>query len=179
MPVDRFASCENNCTMCMFVEQLGAPKKKYARFRTSSILPPSPFPTRDWSLNPLEETLLQPVLKSFITVFIQNNEGLENNLTRASLLGLAKSIYYSWFRDRQWQQSLMTGWRRPFTNFFSWTSALIVVLRFNFLRAPNHCECLQVSLDFLLIVFFQRRYIILHSSIQQIRVIWFCAGSPL
>ena len=39
------------------------------RFRTSPILP---FPQQapDWSLNPLEETLVQPVLKSFITVFI-------------------------------------------------------------------------------------------------------------
>ena len=50
--------------------------------------------TGPWSLNPLEETLLQSVLKSFITVFIQYNEGLENKLTRAPLLGLAKSIYY-------------------------------------------------------------------------------------
>ena len=50
--------------------------------------------TGPWSLNPLEETLLQSVLKSFITVFIQYNEGLENNLTRAPLLGLAKSILY-------------------------------------------------------------------------------------
>ena len=40
-----------------------------ASFQTSPILP---FPSHppDWSLNPLEETLLQPVLKSFITVFI-------------------------------------------------------------------------------------------------------------
>ena len=137
MPVDRFASCENNCTMCMFVEQPGAPKRNMLGSGPRQFSPPpSPIPTRDWSLNPLEETLLQPVLKSFITVFIQNNEGLENNLTRASLLGLAKSIYYSWLRDRQWQHSLMTGWRRPFTIFFSWTSALIVVLRFNFLSAP-------------------------------------------
>ena len=46
------------------------------RFQTSPILP---FPSHppDWSLNPLEETLLQPVLKSFITVFYYN-EGLEN-----------------------------------------------------------------------------------------------------
>ena len=47
--------------------------------------------TGPWSLNPLEETLLQSVLKSFIN---QYNEGLENNLTRAPLLGLAKSILY-------------------------------------------------------------------------------------
>ena len=33
------------------------------------------------------------MLKSFITVFIII-EGLENKLTRAPLLGLAKSIYY-------------------------------------------------------------------------------------
>ena len=39
------------------------------RFQTSPILPFPPHPP-DWSLNPLEETLLQPVLKSFITVFI-------------------------------------------------------------------------------------------------------------
>ena len=42
----------------------------------------------------IEETLLQPVLNSFITVFIQYNEGLENKLTRAQLLGLPKSIYF-------------------------------------------------------------------------------------
>ena len=79
MRVDRFTSCENIVPM----------------FQTSSILPPPlpPYPS-DWSLNPLEETVLQPVLKSFITVFIQSNEGLENTLTRAPLLGLAKSIYY-------------------------------------------------------------------------------------
>ena len=53
----------------------------------------SPHPL-DWPLNPLEETLLQPVLKSFITVFIQYNEGLENKLTRNPLLGFAKCIYY-------------------------------------------------------------------------------------
>ena len=34
------------------------------------------------------------MLKSLISVFIQNNEGLENKLTRGQLLGLAKSIYY-------------------------------------------------------------------------------------
>ena len=39
------------------------------RFQTSPILPFPPHPP-DSSLNPLEETLLQPVLKSFITVFI-------------------------------------------------------------------------------------------------------------
>ena len=34
------------------------------------------------------------MLKSFIAVFIQFNEGLENKLKRAPLLGLAKSLYY-------------------------------------------------------------------------------------
>ena len=34
------------------------------------------------------------MLRRLISVFIQNNEGLENKLTRAPLLGLAKSIYY-------------------------------------------------------------------------------------
>ena len=53
------------------------------------------FQSPDWSPNPLEETLLQPMLRRPISVFIQNNEGLENKLTRAPLLGLAKSIYYT------------------------------------------------------------------------------------
>ena len=66
---DRFASCENIVL----------------RFQTRARL----------VCFSLEETLLQPVLKSFITVFIQYNEGLENKLTRAPLLGLAKSIYYN------------------------------------------------------------------------------------
>ena len=48
----------------------------------------------NWSFNPSKKLSLQPVLKSFITVFIQCNVGLENKLTRAPLLGLAKSIYY-------------------------------------------------------------------------------------
>ena len=37
-------------------------------YRPRQVFPPSHLP--DWSLNPLEETLLQPVLKSLITVFI-------------------------------------------------------------------------------------------------------------
>ena len=52
MCVDCFASCEN----------------VVPRFQTSSILPFFLHPL-DWSLNPLKETLLQPVLKSFITAF--------------------------------------------------------------------------------------------------------------
>ena len=35
------------------------------------------------------------MLKRLISVFIQNNEGLENKLTRAPFLGLAKSMYYT------------------------------------------------------------------------------------
>ena len=78
MRVDRFASCENIVS----------------RFQTSLILPsPSP-PPPNWSLNPIEENLLQPLLKSFVTVFIRYNEGLENKLTRAPLLGWTKSTYY-------------------------------------------------------------------------------------
>ena len=53
---------------------------------------PPPHPS-DWSLNPLEQAYLQSGLKSFITAFIQNNEGLEYKLTRAPLKGLAKSMY--------------------------------------------------------------------------------------
>ena len=61
----------------------------------SSPPPPLSYPL-DWFLSPLQETFLQPVLKSFITVFIQYNEGLENKQTRAPFLGLAKSIYFEW-----------------------------------------------------------------------------------
>ena len=68
MRVDRFASCE----------------KIVPRFQTRP-------PLTSFSL---KETLLQPVLKSFITIFIQYNERLENKLTRALLLGLAKSMCY-------------------------------------------------------------------------------------
>ena len=70
---DRIVSCENIVP----------------RFHTLSILPP-PHP---WT-GSLEENLPQLVLKTFIIVFIQYNEGLENKLTRAPPLGLAKSIYY-------------------------------------------------------------------------------------
>ena len=41
----------------------------------------------------LKEALLQPVLKSFNTDFIQYSEKLENKVTRAPLLGLTKSLY--------------------------------------------------------------------------------------
>ena len=60
--------------------------------RLRQFFPTSPPP--ELVFQSIEEILLQPVLKSFITVFIQYNEGLENKLTRAPLLGLAKSIYY-------------------------------------------------------------------------------------
>ena len=53
MRIERLASCEN------FVP----------RFQTSSILPFRTH-TPDWYLNSHEETLLQQVLKSFITIFI-------------------------------------------------------------------------------------------------------------
>ena len=62
------------------------------RSRLRQFFPTSPPP--ELVFQSIEETLLQPVLKSFITVFIQCNVGLENKLTRAPLLGLAKSIYY-------------------------------------------------------------------------------------
>ena len=77
MRIDRHASCENIVP----------------RIQTSCQLFPPPHPA-DWSLNPLRETLVQLVLKSFISVFILNNEELENKLTRAPLLGLAKSTCY-------------------------------------------------------------------------------------
>ena len=62
MRVDRFASYENIVPS----------------FKTSSILSPPPPTPPNWSLHLLEETLLQPVLKSFISVFIHYNEGLRN-----------------------------------------------------------------------------------------------------
>ena len=61
------------------------------QIQTLSILPHLPPP--ELVFQSIEETLLQPVLKTFKTAFIQYNEGLENKLTRAPLLGLAKSIY--------------------------------------------------------------------------------------
>ena len=62
------------------------------RSRLRQFFPTSPPP--ELVFQSIEETLPQPVLKTFITVFIQYNEGLENKLTKAPLLGLAKSIYY-------------------------------------------------------------------------------------
>ena len=61
-------------------------------FRPRQFFPTSPLP--DLVFHSTDETLLHPVLKSFITVFSQYNEGLEIKLTRAPLLGLAKSIHY-------------------------------------------------------------------------------------
>ena len=75
MRVGRFASYENIVT----------------RFQISSILLLSHPP--DWLLNSLKEPPLQPVLKSFVKAFIQNNEGLENKLNRTPLLGSAKSFF--------------------------------------------------------------------------------------
>ena len=62
-------------------------------FTTSceSIVPRFPPHPRDCSLNPLEETPLQPVLKSFITVF---NIMRGYKINKSSVLGLAKSMYY-------------------------------------------------------------------------------------
>ena len=66
-----------------------------SRLRKFFILPPFPTsPPPELVFQSIEETLLQPALKSFITVFIQCNVGLENKLIRAPLLGLAKSTYY-------------------------------------------------------------------------------------
>ena len=78
MRVDRFPSCENIVP----------------RFQTLSILPPPPPYPPNWSLNLLEETFLQAVIKSFITFFTHYNEGLEYKLMRVPLFGLAKSVYY-------------------------------------------------------------------------------------
>ena len=70
---------------------------------------------------PLEEILLQPVRKSFVSVFVQNivSRGLENNLTRAPLLGLAKSIYY-------YYQLRVSQLRQNFFARLSWPEASCV-----------------------------------------------------
>ena len=73
MRVERLASCEN------FVP----------RFQTSSILPFRTHPP-DWYLNSHEET--QASAEELYRNFY-HNEGLEYKLTRAPLLGLAKSTY--------------------------------------------------------------------------------------
>ena len=72
-------------SMCVVV-RTSSPGSRLRQFFPTSSPPELVFQS-------IEETLLQPVMKSFITVFIQYNEGLENKLTRAPLLGLAKSIY--------------------------------------------------------------------------------------
>ena len=92
MRVGRFASCENIVT----------------KFQISSILLLSQSP--DWLLNSPEGTPLQPVLKSFVKVCIQNNEGLENKLNRAPLLGSAKSFFF-------YLTACMTVWK-PWGKFF-------------------------------------------------------------
>ena len=73
-------------SMCVVV-RTSSPGSRLRQFFPTSSSPELVFQS-------IEETLLQPVLKTLITVFIQYNEGLENKLTRAPLLGLAKSIYY-------------------------------------------------------------------------------------
>ena len=53
-----------------------------------------PLHSPNWSFNPLKKLFYSQCWRVFmITVFIQYKEGLENKLTRAPLLGLAKSIY--------------------------------------------------------------------------------------
>ena len=72
-------------SMCVIV------RTSFPGSRPRQFFPTSPPP--ELFFQSIKETLLQPVLRRFITVFLQNNEGLENKLTRAPLLGLAKSIY--------------------------------------------------------------------------------------
>ena len=52
-----------------------------------------PSPPPEWSLNPHWKTSSTASAEEFHYSFYYN-EGLENKLTRAPLLGLAKSIYY-------------------------------------------------------------------------------------
>ena len=64
----------------------------FPRFQTSPILSfPPPLP--DWSLHPLWRNSSTASAEEFYYSFYYN-EGLENTLTRAPLLGLTKSIYH-------------------------------------------------------------------------------------
>ena len=76
---------QDTANMCVVV-RTSSPGSRPRQFFPTSPPPELVFHSTD-------ETLLQPVLKRFITVFIQYNEGLENKLTRTPLLGLAKSVY--------------------------------------------------------------------------------------
>ena len=80
------------------------------RFQTSPILSfPPPLP--DWSLHPLWRNSSTASAEEFYYSFYYN-EGLENKLTRAPLLGLAKSICYSKYVTQEhafscWTYSLL------------------------------------------------------------------------
>ena len=77
---------KNNDNGCNLSEDTASSSPGSRQFFPTSPPPELVFHSTD-------ETLLQPVLKSFITVFIQYNEELENKLTRTPLLGLAKSVH--------------------------------------------------------------------------------------
>ena len=116
MPSSYTSSEEDNIPhLRMFVQTIRnnnkGPKLLKIPLTSMRVLRTSPPGSRPRLVSyPLEENPLQPVLTCFITVFIQCNEGLENNLTGALLLGLAKSIYYMkvihryrrchWFKSR-------------------------------------------------------------------------------
>ena len=85
---------ERGCTRSEGAEQHCFSSSQGHRSQVADLVNSSPPPNHlDWFLNPLKETLLKPVIKSLVTVFVQYNKGLENKLTRAPLLGLAKSIH--------------------------------------------------------------------------------------
>ena len=65
------------------------------RFQTSPILS-FPPPPPDWSLHPLWRNSSTASAEEFYYSFYYNEE-LENKLTRALLLGVAKSINYDFF----------------------------------------------------------------------------------
>ena len=84
----------------------------FPRFQTSPILSfPPPLP--DWSLHPLWRNSSTASAEEFYYSFYYN-EGLENKLTRAPLLGLANSIYY-YVNWRQKAMSLSCICQRLFT----------------------------------------------------------------
>ena len=83
------------------------------------------------------------MLKSFITVFIHYNEGLENKLTRAPLLGLAKSIYYE----------AMQKSSNPTTKLSAMTSCL-TMKEWNELKLVPGENGLALGYDFVFFFFF-------------------------
>ena len=135
MRVDRFASCRNIVS----------------RFQPRQFFPPPPSPPHILvPKSPLRNSSTATAEEFYHSSYL--NEGLENKLKRAPLLGLAKSIYYDlkWILDSfssgildfnaQYSQF---GFER-FLPYSRITFALFVVLLINFNTCPLEWErCLM------------------------------------